>query len=363
MLTPFELDTIPNTIASLYSEYENISLNKLAKRINSIDYSLTSNQFRKLQMEQMQLVYQSSIQDMSRLFQVSEKEIEKVFKDATLKSLSFDNSIYKKAGLKVHELEESGTMLRIMKANIKKTKGNIRNLTLTTANTNQALFVESTNLAHLQIMSGNVTYDSAIKNAIKTASADGVTVLYPSGAKTSVESAVRRAITTSVNQTTGKIMEENIKQNKVELVQVSQHNGARPSHSAWQGGIYMVEGSSSYYENFEEATGYGTVTGLMGVNCKHSYYPFFHGISEKAIEDKERSVKHNGKYISEYEASQIQRYNERQIRKWKREESSLDAVSISSIREKEKVKHWQKKQRLFVKETGLRRDYSREFIG
>ena len=64
-----------------------------------------------------------------------------------------------------------------------------------------------------------------------------------------------------------------------------------------------------------------------------------------------------------YELEQKQRYNERQIRKYKRlEAGSLDADNQAYYGGK--VRQWQAAQRKFIKENGdvLRRDYSREQI-
>jgi hypothetical protein len=359
MLSPAELDKIPNEITVLYSEFEMITLKDMAKRINRLNYLTDTTSFQAQQLKEMNLLYDATIEDIAILTNKSEKQVKKLFKDASLKSLAFDDKIYKQAGLKIND---SPTMLEILKANILKTNGDLRNLTMTTANTMQQMFLSSTNLAHMQIVSGTSDYDTAIKNAIKTASKEGLEVLYPSGQRRTIESAVRTAVLTSVNQTTGKLQEERIKDLNVELVQTSQHTGARPSHAVWQGKIFKWEGSNDKYDNFESATGYGTVTGLMGANCKHSFYPFFKGISEKIAKEKESYVNYQGKKITEYEASQMQRYNERQIRKWKRQSETLKQEGFDNTKENVKVKEWQKRQREFLRETGLTRDYPREQI-
>ena len=63
----------------------------------------------------------------------------------------------------------------------------------------------------------------------------------------------------------------------IDLVEVTAHAGARPSHQEWQGQIYCRKGSHPKYKNFEEATGYGTGDGLCGWNCNHSFFPYVEG--------------------------------------------------------------------------------------
>lgn len=68
----------------------------------------------------------------------------------------------------------------------------------------------------------------------------------------------------------------------------------------------------------------GTGAGLKGWNCRHDFYPFFEGISERASFpiDKAENAK-------EYELSQKQRAMERAIRKSKRGLAALNE-SINS---------------------------------
>ena len=64
-----------------------------------------------------------------------------------------------------------------------------------------------------------------------------------------------------------------------EFVEVTAHEGARPTHAVWQGRVYHRGGAvvqdGERYEDFEAATGYGTGPGLCGWNCRHNFYPFY----------------------------------------------------------------------------------------
>lgn len=72
-----------------------------------------------------------------------------------------------------------------------------------------------------------------------------------------------------------------------DLVEVTAHAGARPEHQLWQGKVYSRSGTSKKYPGLKEATGYGTGPGLGGWNCRHSFFPYFEDISERAYTDKE----------------------------------------------------------------------------
>lgn len=66
--------------------------------------------------------------------------------------------------------------------------------------------------------------------------------------------------------------------------------------------------------------------------------------------------------MTEYEATQRQRYIERKIRRYKREVAGLDAAGIDCTDSRNQLAKWQKHQRDFIDQTGLKRDYSREQI-
>lgn len=371
MLTPEYLDSIPDEVVKLYAEFETEVIVDIARRINNLQYGTAAFQLEQLQ--QSQLVLNNTLSRISRLTGISEKEIKDTLESASARSLRIDDSIHKANGKEVIPFNKSPLMLQLLEANVLKTSNNLLNLTRTTAFSSQQLFIQASNLAQLQVQSGAFTADQAITHAIKKASRDGLQVRYPSGAKRSIEAAVRTNVLTGVNQTAAKLQELRMDQLNVDLVEVTAHAGARDkgtgpkNHMSWQGGVYSRSGQSDKYDDFVATTGYGTVTGLGGANCKHNFFPFYPGsgrVYDKELlkEYKKNDVTYNGKEMSYYEATQKQRYMERHVRKWKTEAKALEAAGKDSSLAKSKVRTWQKKTRELVKQTGVRRDYTRERI-
>lgn len=63
------------------------------------------------------------------------------------------------------------------------------------------------------------------------------------------------------------------------LVEVSWTGNPRPSHQAWEGGIYQLRGSSARYRNFYEACHAGDpVDGIGGYNCGHTFTIYREGM-------------------------------------------------------------------------------------
>ena len=107
---------------------------------------------------------------------------------------------------------------------------------------------------------------------------------------------------------------------------------------------------------------------MGGWNCRHSYHPFFPGYEPAYSDDilKEYQAKtctYNGKKLTDYEASQQQRYFERGIRRWKREYTAMDAAGLDTTEAAVRLKQWREKEADFLKQTGRRRDSSRSQMG
>nr|DAK63882.1 MAG TPA: minor capsid protein [Caudoviricetes sp.] len=91
---------------------------------------------------------------------------------------------------------------------------------------------------------------------------------------------------TAISQLTGEISLMNAEDMGQDLMEISAHIRARPSHAEWQGKIVSLSGENPKYLSLEDI-GYGEVTGFKGVNCRHDWYPFFEGISSRVYDDEE----------------------------------------------------------------------------
>lgn len=109
------------------------------------------------------------------------------------------------------------------------------------------------------------------------------------------------------------------------------------------------------YPDFIETTGYGEIQGLLGINCRHTFYPYFGDGDEEPLVDKEESARL-------YELSQEQRALERNVRRWKRRQQ-VATTDEDKKKSDYKVKFYQHKLRNLMDDNKeLRRDYLREKI-
>lgn len=197
--------------------------------------------------------------------------------------------------------------------------------------------------AVMQIQSGAISYNQAIKTAVKSLADSGIkTVDYESGHVDQVDVAARRAVMTGVSQLCAKYTEQSAEYLETDYFEVSAHAGARDkpgdspwsSHKDWQGKVYSVK-AGDIYPNIYEVCGLGEVDGLEGANCRHRRYPLVEGVSERTYTDEQLAhiddglgCDFEGKKYTAYEATQKQRQIERTVRKLKREQAAYKAAGL-----------------------------------
>ena len=324
MLTPNELLHISEGAEEIAEALHQDILNRIIDRImirlgRGDDYILTA--IDKWQIQLLQdagYLLEDIQQEIARRTPYLRQEIAEAMEDAGVRAISYDDRIYEAAGLHPSPIEESPALIRIMQRNYEATLGEMTNFTGTLAQAAQQAYIQACDKAYNQVLSGSIGYTQAVREAVEELVSDGVTVTYPSGHTDTIETATLRAVRTGVSQASGQIQTARMDEMGVDLVLVSSHMGARPEHALWQGNVYSRSGASGKYPDFVSSTGYGTVTGLCGANCRHSFGPYFEGMENPFEQyDSEENRK-------AYEQQQRQRTLERRIRKTKREVMGLN---------------------------------------
>lgn len=339
----------------------------MARRISQYNYWISAVEHQRQKLREMGLSQKHIIRVLSQISGKSQGEIKRLMQQACDKALESDRDYYRQHGFDAPSAK-SVEMKAILNAGLKSTKGLFKNLTKTTASAGQTQFVNALDKAWLQINSGAFDYNTAIRNAIKDLTRQGLkAVRYPSGHVDTLEAAVRRAVVTGINQTAGQLQWQLADELDCDLVETTAHAGARPEHAVWQGKIFSRSGKHPKYPDFISSTGYGTGPGLCGWGCRHSFNPYVEGspraYNNKLLEDyNAKKYTYNGKQLTEYEASQMQRYHERQIRRWKRENAAMQAAGQDTAESAAKIRSWQERQKDFIRQTGLKRQAEREQV-
>lgn len=369
MLKPEYLQRVPDGMIQLYAQAEMDILENMAVRIAHYGYWIPAVEHQAKMLEEAGMVREEILARLKTLTGRTDRELRQLMQEAGGVALKSDDAVYRRQGMNPPPVSASEDLQKILQAGYEKTAGTFRNLTLTTAKTATHQFEQALDRAYMQITLGGMDYNTAIRSTIKQLSAEGVgAIRYPTGRTDTIEVAVRRAVVTGVNQTALRLQDARADEMGADLVEVSAHAGARPSHAQWQGGIYSRSGKSRKYPDFVKTTGYGTGAGLGGWNCSHSFRPWFEGMSrtyDKALlkEYQAKDYEYNGVKMTEYEALQEQRRIERSIRRWKREKNAMEAAGLDSSEASAKITEWNRRQKDFLEQTGLKADGTRVAVG
>ena len=222
--------------------------------------------------------------------------------------------------------------------------------------------------ACFDIVTGAFDYGSVLRRVVTQLTNSGLRKIeYGSGYASRVEVAARRAVMTGVANLTGEIADYNAKKLGTEYFEVEWHAGARPTHAVWQGQVWTKE-------QLYSVCGLGTVTGLLGANCYHTYYPFFPGISERNWSDdwleeqnrKESKPKEfRGKEYTLYEAKQRQRQMETAMRAQREKVQMLQeggADPDEVMLQKAKYQGQLNEYAVFSRKMGLKEERERIYI-
>ena len=371
MLRPSYLANCANNLEALFGQLEADITADIARRVaKSGKYGETS-QWQAMKLREAAAAYQMYVKYVKNASRYAREEVRTALIDGSRTALNTDNRIYRAAGLHPANIAGSQALMDIIMAGAQKTNGVLSNMTMTTARDATWTLQQALDRVYVQVESGAYSFDSALRTVIKELGQKGYTHFrYDSGTKTSLEAAARRALITGLNQTVATLQLERANEMDTDLVEVSSHAGARPTHAVWQGEIYSLSGKHSRYDNFYSATGYGAGDGLCGWNCYHNFYPYLEGVSSPSF-DHNPAAELGMDNDELYELTQDQRYLERQIRASRRECQTLDAAMSATdgdlaeqlrgefSKAAVRLKKREAKLREFCKQTGLPYDQSR----
>lgn len=330
MFTPTEIEALPSAMEQLYRSLQLNIMSDLTERLKANSEEISSaadwqiNRLYELGVskDEIDSLIQSTLD-------VSDDEIDRIYDEVVKSGYARNEELYTSKGKEYIPYAENKQLQQLVKAVKNQTKSEYRNITgslgFAVRNADNTLsftplvdfYQRTLDNGLMQIASGAVDYNTVLKRAVKAMTDSGLrTVDYASGWSNRVDVAARRALMTGFNQVVAKVNEDNAEQLGTEYFEVSYHRGARPTHQVWQGRVYSKK-------ELETVCGLGTVTGLCGANCYHSYSPFMKGIdtptySEEELdrmnEEENTPKEYNGKEYTAYEAQQRQRQLETAMR-------------------------------------------------
>lgn len=347
--TPEVLDGMPEGIAELYRGLELQLLDEICSRLNLAGElnEVTVDSIRALRAQGISLEeIEKAIRQSTN---ISEKELKALLDDVVARNQEYYTDMIDLAGLTQPQTLVSA---KDVDAIIRQTGKDMINITQSmgflvdggrTMLEPAKAYQWALNNAEMQIMSGAISYNQAVKSSIRQLADSGLRyVTYESGHRDHIDVAARRAIMTGINQLCSRYAEQSQDYLNTDLVEVSAHSGARntgagaANHASWQGKVYRwrekKRTTRGSYPDFVNTTGYGSGEGILGWNCRHHFFPYVEGVSERTYSDRQlshiddgRDATFEGRHYTAYEATQKQREIERTVRKLERRQRAFSA--------------------------------------
>lgn len=352
MLTPEQLQNLPQELTDLYDQLSEFILRDIARRIAKGAEITDTAEYQLYRAKSLGLSTDEIAAKIAEINGSSASEINRLIREAAAQSDEFDRKMLGADKGAAIPLEENTQLQKLISAQIAETAGKCENLTNTMGFADhdflgRVYYLSMTDMyrremdsAHMKVVTGATDYMTAIRQACNKLAASGVrTIDYESGRSDRIEVAARRAILTSVAHVTHRISEQNGEELGADGWEMSAHSGSRPSHAVYQGRQYTQE----QYERIIKPL-------ISEPNCRHDVFPIILGVSEPVYTEEELQnidqppFTYEGRTYTAYEASQQMRKMERAMRKQKDrcivadaagDEESFTTASIKLRRQKD----------------------------
>lgn len=325
MLTPEQLQNLPQELTDLYDQLSEFILRDIARRIAKGAKITDTAEYQLYRARSLGLSTDEIAAKIAEINGSSAAEINRLIREAAAQSDEFDRKMLGADKSAAVPLEENAQLQKLISAQIAETAGKCENLTNTMGFADhdflgRVYYLSMTDMyrremdsAHMKVATGATDYMTAIRQACNKLAASGVrTIDYESGRSDRIEVAARRALLTSVAHVTHRISEQNGEELGADGWEMSAHSGSRPSHAVYQGRQYTQE----QYERIIKPL-------ISEPNCRHDVFPIILGVSEPVYTEEELQnidqppFTYEGRTYTAYEASQQMRKMERAMRKQK----------------------------------------------
>jgi len=348
MLNENQIELLPERIYQRLNAINTEYLESIGGVVKEIG-ELRSSDVHKLQ---QMYRYGSNVDDIvNKLSKASEKniaEIYEIFDIVAKENYNYSKPFYEAKGKTFIPYEENENLQKYVKSLAKQTVGEYVNLTQHTAfavfdkgNSIAPLFEANKNkvatslsdtytkvidYAVTKVQTGVTDYNSAMREVIKAMADSGIrTVDYATGYSRRLDTAVRQNVLWGIKQCNQNTADQIGEDFGADGYEISYHSHPRPSHEEMGGKQYAIGKARTvkgkHYPSFSEVEGL-----LEDYGCLHFKFSILLGISQPAYDedqleqlktDDKQKFEFEGKEYTKYEASQLQRKIETEIRNQK----------------------------------------------
>ena len=369
MLPPESIDALTILAMQITDPMTDFLLRDIARRVAEAGQITSTAEYQIWKIQELGKSQKEVKKKLAELLNASLNEIDEIFEQAAEEGYKFDLS--KLPTVEGIPFEENESLIQIVRAAVTLAQDDFTNITQTIGMISpygQRLplydaYNACCDFAFEQVFTGATDYNTAVQTACRNLYQRGlVTVDYESGAKASIETAVRRNIMGGLGLMQEKISEQNHEKYGADGWEISAHAASAPDHEPIQGKQYRDE----EYQKLNDSL----VRRIGTLNCGHAAFPIFYGVTEPTYTAEQLEafkkanadgITYQGKHYTTYEATQAQRRLETAIRKCKRKITVLEGAGDDDALRAARTRYTRLNQEYarFSKAAGLRTQTAR----
>lgn len=382
------LANVADRLAKRMSDVETRTLLMIAERVREVGEILPSDASRLARMRDVGGDVNFITAYLQHATELNAAELDTLFAAAAADNLLFARKFYAARGVPYIPYADNRPLQRIVEAQTRITAGELSNISQTTVMAGGGLdrheefqpisraYREIVDKAITAVSSGITDYNAAMRDTLAAMARGGIrTIEYQSGLKRRVDSAVRmnildgvRAINQSVDQQIGAEI-------GADGIELSAHMTCAPDHLPMQGRQFAQSEfdrlqTGQACKDYQGHTYAGLKRPIGMWNCRHFARSIILGVSKPVYtdaqllqlrEDNEKKIVINGREYTAYEASQLMRKIETQIRAAKNEAVVFDATGdkLAAVGARSKVLQLTSTYETVAKAANQRMKYAR----
>ena len=348
-------------ISARFEKINTLYITKMGEQLKEIG-TLTPSDIRKLQ--QFIKMNQNINEIKTLLLQVSQMtldELDNVFNKAGLDVYKDATIFYTASGITQIPFSDNLWMQRHIRTVSELTAHTFENLARTTVI--DKTYKDVIDLACDTAISGVDNYNNVIRTAAVKAATNGLRVTYASGKTRRLDSAIRMNVLEGIRQVNNGVRQQAGKEFGADGVEISVHALCAPDHVDYQGKQFSNKQFLKLQTEILKRP-------ISTCNCKHITFPIIMGVSTPAYTkqelkqykaNSEKLVTINGKTMTKYQATQVQRNIETKIRYAKDEHTLAKSLGDEQLikSSKDKIARLKKTYTSVSNQAGLTPKWNR----
>lgn len=360
-ISPDELTKRAYEISRRFERVNTLYITLMAKQIRDIGKLDTDNMHRLQQMAIMgnnideinkELVKQTGLA-LNEIYSIYDESAEGIYNDVAY--------LYKARGITQIPFAQNIILQNYINSVKQLTKGTFINMSNTTSISKA--YRDTIDLAIDTVATGVDDYQSVMRKMLIDKAQNGAKVEYASGYKRRLDSACRMNILEGVRQVNAGVRKQCGKEYGADGVEIDAHGLCAKDHLPYQGRQYSISKYNSINASLKRQ--FGTC------NCTHSISYIILGISPPTYDKEELSqmkdysnekIKIGNREVTRYEASQLMRQSETNMRYKQDEIITLKNAGLDFDKKEEQLKQMKKQYYYISKRAGLKTRYDRAYV-